>query len=123
MEARSSVVVPSDLAVDGMNWISPVAPLCLFRMLGEKVSPVSNAIADIRWLGSQPRSFEIWITLDLNAPLTFLPHAISGIVISLLQCVLRDYRPANRGQADGGARCSPLCRSAIRSFTFCMNLF
>src|ERR1041385_6766918 len=79
--ARASVVVPSDLAVLGTNWISPVAPLALFLMPGEKVSPVSNAIADIRWLGSQPRSLEIPITFDLNAPLTFLPHAISGIFI------------------------------------------
>jgi hypothetical protein len=38
----------SDRAVVGMNWISPVALLTLFRTFGVKRSPVSKAMAAIK---------------------------------------------------------------------------
>src|SRR2546428_12500920 len=77
-----------------MNWMSPVAPLTGLRMSGVNRSPVSNAIAAMRWLGSQPRPVLIAMTFVLNAGLTFLPHAISGMFPSYTH--FGENRPRSR---------------------------
>jgi len=72
-----AVVVPRDFAVDGMNWIRPVAPLPGLTISARNVLADSNAIAAMRWFGSMPSLAEMAITFSLKALSTFLPQASS----------------------------------------------
>ncbi|HEV3468408.1 MAG TPA: hypothetical protein VG148_03750 [Pyrinomonadaceae bacterium] len=71
IRASACVVVPSPLAVAGVNWLRPTAPLpAALRTFGLKVLPVSKLITAIRKFGLTPRPSAICITLSLNSWLT-----------------------------------------------------
>jgi hypothetical protein len=72
--------VPSDFAVEGINCISPVAPLpAAFFIEGEKVLPVSNAIQEIKKSGFTSSFADISSSLRANSFDVFFVHANTGI--------------------------------------------
>lgn len=69
-------VVPRLVAVKGINWIRPTAPLpAAFSIDGLNVIPVSNAIAAMRKLGDMSRLLQILMTFSLNFTGILAPHA------------------------------------------------